>query len=102
MQPFNAAGFLCQAETDWVQRIITNAKNPVMCIKPMAAGRLLPPTGLTFVWNSIRDCDMVAVGTMNTYEAEEVIEISRACLERRKAEVDLQRTRSKQSINGLG
>ncbi|MHB1456289.1 MAG: aldo-keto reductase family protein [Armatimonadota bacterium] len=98
IQPYNAAGFLCQVETDWVQNIINNAKKPVMTIKPLAAGRLLPPTGLAFAWNTIRDIDMVTIGTMSTYEAEEVIEISRACLERRKADVELQTTRSKKNL----
>jgi len=73
-----------------------------MTIKPLAAGRLLPPTGLAFVWNTIRDCDMVTVGTMSAYEAEEDIELSLACLERRRAEVVLQRTRSKQSLGSAG
>ena len=79
VQPYNAAGFLCQVETDWVQQVINNAKNPVMTIKPLAAGRLLPPTGLAFVWNTIRDCDMVTIGTMSTYEAEEDIELVWPC-----------------------
>lgn len=98
IQPYNAAGFLCGLETDWLQRIIWNAKQPVMTIKPLAAGRLLPPTGLTFVWNTIRDRDMVTIGTISAYEAEEVIEISLSCLERRPAGVELQYTRSKQSV----
>jgi hypothetical protein len=96
--PYNAAGFLCQVETDWVQSVIHGARKPVMTIKPLAAGRLLPPTGLAFVWNTIRDCDMVTIGTMSTYEAEEVIELSLALLEKRKADVDLQYTRSKRSL----
>lgn len=100
IQPYNAAGFMCQVETDWVQQTIQNAKKPVMTIKPLAAGRLLPPTGLAFVWNTIRDCDMVTLGTFSTYEAEESIEISLACLERRTAGVELQFTRSKKSIVG--
>ncbi|HEY3416621.1 MAG TPA: hypothetical protein VGM23_07035 [Armatimonadota bacterium] len=99
VQPYNALGFLCQVETDWVQQVIHAAKKPVMTIKPLAAGRLLPPTGLAFVWNTIRDCDMVTIGTMSTYEAEEVIELSLANLERRKAEVDLQSTRSKATLS---
>ncbi len=98
VQPYNAAGFLCQVETDWLQQIIRDAKQPVMTIKPLAAGRLLPPTGLAFVWNTIRDCDMVTIGTMSTYEAEEDIELSLAMLERRKADVELQATRSKRSL----
>ncbi len=98
IQPYNSMGFLCQVESDWVQRVIQNAKKPVMTIKPLAAGRMLPVTGLTFVWNTIRDCDMVTIGTMSTYEAEEVIEISLACLEQRKAGVELQSTRSKKNL----
>lgn len=98
IQPYNAAGFLCQVETDWLQRIIQDARKPVMTIKPLAAGRLLPPTGLAFVWNTIRDCDMVTIGTMSVYEAEEVIEISLACLEERESAVQLQTTRSKAGL----
>lgn len=98
IQPYNAAGFLCQIETDWLAQIINNAHKPVMTIKPLAAGRLLPPTGLAFVWNTIRDIDMVTVGTMSTYEAEEVIEISLACIEQRKSTVELQYTRSKAGL----
>ena len=102
VQPYNAAGFLCQVETDWVQQIIQDAHNPVMTIKPLAAGRLLPPTGLTFVWNTIRDCDMVTIGTVCEYEAEEDIELSLACLEQRNARRELQRTRSKHSVSPTG
>jgi hypothetical protein len=98
IQPYNAAGFLCQIETDWLQRIIHSARKPVMTIKPLAAGRLLPVTGLTFAWNTIRACDMVTIGVLNPYEAEEAVEISLACLERRDAEVELQYTRSKSGL----
>ena len=98
IQPYNAAGFLCQVETDWLQRIFHGARKPVMTIKPLAAGRLLPPTGLAFVWSTIRDCDLVTIGVMSAYEAEEVVEISRAYLEGRRAAVELQYTRSKKSL----
>ena len=98
IQPYNAAGFLCHIETDWLQRVFSEAKKPVLTIKPLAAGRLHPITGLTFVWNTIRECDLVTIGTMSTYEAEEVIEISLACLEGRQPEIDLQFTRSKRTI----
>ena len=97
-QLYNAAGFLCQVETDWVQKIIHGARKPVMTIKPLAAGRLLPPTGLSFVWNTIRDIDMVTIGVMSTYEANEVIEISLSSLEGRQSRVELQKTRSKKSL----
>ena len=35
-------GFLMQIEVDWMQRMIRNAKKPVMTIKPMAAGQAPP------------------------------------------------------------
>ena len=82
----------------YFQKIIHGAKHPVMTIKPLAAGRLLPPTGLAFVWSTIRDCDLVTIGAFNPYEAEEDIEISLACLEKRRAQVELQTTRSKRDL----
>jgi hypothetical protein len=100
IQPYNAAGFLCQVETDWLQHVVRRAKKPVMTIKPLAAGRLMPATGLAFSWSTLRECDMVTVGTMSVDEAEEVIEISRACLEGREAVIDLQTTRSKRTLTG--
>jgi hypothetical protein len=95
---YNAAGFLMHLEADWVHRIIWGAKHPVVTIKPLAAGRLLPLVGLAFSWSTIREQDMVAVGTSTPDEAREVIEISRAVLEHRVADVQLQKTRSKQTV----
>lgn len=83
IQIFNAAGFLMQVELESVIRIIHNAKKPVMTIKPMAAGRLTPYVGLTFNWNVLRPQDMITVGCMTEYEAEEDVEISLAALEHR-------------------
>ncbi len=60
--------------------------------------QLHPLAGLTYVWNTLRECDMVTIGTMSTYEAEEVIEISLACLEHRQPQVELQVTRSKKAL----
>ena len=98
IQLYNAAGFLMQVEADWVMRIIGNAKKPVMTIKPLAAGRLLPVVGLAFVWNTIRDHDMVTIGTTTPDEAREVIEISLDLLDRRIPVNELQKTRSKVSL----
>jgi len=98
IQIYNAAGFLMQVEADWVMRIIRNAKKPVMTIKPLAAGRLLPVVGLAFVWNTLRDQDMVTVGTTTPDEAREVVDISLDLLERRVPANELQRTRSKRSL----
>ncbi len=98
IQIYNAVGFLMPIEVDWVHRMIWRAKKPVLTIKPMAAGRLLPLPGLAFAWSTIRDRDMVAIGTHTPDEAREDIELSRALLEHRAADFDLQRTRSKASV----
>jgi hypothetical protein len=98
IQLYNAAGFLMQVEADWVMRIINNAKKPVMTIKPLAAGRLLPVVGLAFVWSTIRDQDMVTIGTTTPDEAREVIDISLNLLDKRIPDYELQRTRSKSSL----
>ena len=98
---FNSMGFLMQVEVDWVAQLIKNAKKPVMTIKPMAAGQLRPLQALTFVWNVLRDQDMVTAGTMTPGEAQELIEISLAILERREHGVELQETRSKATVKAL-
>jgi hypothetical protein len=98
IQLYNSAGFLMQVEADWVMKVIREAKKPVMTIKPLAAGRILPVVGLAFVWNTIRDQDMVTIGTTTPEEAREVIELSLDLLQRRIPENDLQVTRSKTSL----
>ncbi len=98
LQPYNAAGFLMQVEADWVMRVISAAHKPVMTIKPLAAGRLLPVVGLAFVWNTIRDQDLVTIGTTTPDEAREVIELSLDLLDRRMPNNELQATRSKKSL----
>ena len=95
---YNAMGFLMHLEVDWTLKIIREAKKPVMTIKPFGAGHIRPLQGLTFVWNTLRDIDMVTVGTMSPREAQECIDISLATFDRRHAEVQLQETRSKQSV----
>jgi hypothetical protein len=98
LQPYNSAGFMMQVEADWVMRVIRDAKKPVMTIKPLAAGRILPVVGLAFVWNTIRDQDMVTIGTITPAEAREVIELSMDLLKRRLPDNELQETRSKKSL----
>lgn len=98
IQIYNAAGFLMQVEADWVMRVIHDAKKPVMTIKPLAAGKLLPAVGLAFVWNTIRLCDMVTIGTTTPDEAREVIDLSFDFLEKRIPTNELQTTRSKQYL----
>jgi hypothetical protein len=102
VQIYNAAGFLTQIEIDWVQRMIWQAQKPVITIKPLAAGRLPPLVGLAFSWSTIRDCDMVCIGTSTPYEAAEVVELSLSILDRRAPRVELQKTRSKGSLSQAG
>jgi len=99
---YNAMGFLMQVEVDWVHRVITKAKKPVLTIKPMAAGQLRPFQALHFVWSSLRPQDMVAVGTMSPHEAQECIDLSLSILEQRQAYPALQETRSKAAIKSEG
>jgi hypothetical protein len=84
---YNTMGFLMH-----------EAKKPVMTIKPMAAGQIRPFQGLAFAWTTLRDIDMVTVGTMSPREAAEVIEISLNILEKRETRVQLQETRSKATV----
>jgi len=99
IQIYNAAGFMMQVEADWVMRVIRNAQKPVMTIKPLAAGKLLPVVGLAFVWNTIRPQDMVTIGTTTPDEAREVIELSLDLLAHQVPDNDLHKTRSKASLH---
>ncbi|MDY5220991.1 MAG: hypothetical protein ACI4O8_02285 [Aristaeellaceae bacterium] len=83
IQIYNCMGFLMQVEIESVAKIIHAAKKPVLTIKPCAAGRTTPFVGLNFVYNTIREQDMVAIGCFNPGEAAEDIEFARAALERR-------------------
>jgi hypothetical protein len=98
IQIYNAQGFLCQVETDWVGRVINETARPVICIKPLGAGRILPPTGLRFVYNTIKPVDTVCIGCMSVYEAEEDITLARQILEHQAEGVELQETRSKRVL----
>lgn len=98
IQIYNAAGFLMQIEVDWVHRMIWQRAKPVITIKPLAAGRLDPLVGLAFVWATLREQDMVCVGTMTADEAREVVDISMDLLARRLPDYELQKTRSKNEL----
>ncbi|MDA0745257.1 MAG: hypothetical protein O2954_01985 [bacterium] len=98
IQIYNAAGFLMQVEVDWIMRVIHKAEKPVMTIKPLAAGKLMPIVGMTYVWNTIRDQDMVTIGCTTPEEAREIIDMSLDLLDRRAPEQELQATRSKASL----
>jgi hypothetical protein len=96
--PYNLQGFLMQIEVDRIARTIQNAKHPVMTIKPMAAGQIRPFQALSFVWNTIRPCEMVMAGTKSPKEAAELAELSRSIFDKRQANLELQETRSKASV----
>ena len=68
IQIYNAIGFLMHIEVDWVHRMIWKCRRPVIAIKPLAAGSLLPLVGLAFAWSTLRDQDMVCVGTSSPDE----------------------------------
>lgn len=88
VQLYNSEGFLMQFELDRVTKIIKEAEKPVITIKPLASGRLHPMAGLSFVWSTIRDQDMVTIGTINPIQAREVINISLELLEHRSYGID--------------
>ena len=98
IQIYNAIGFLCAVETDWEQRIINNTPKPIICIKPLAAGRIMPPTGFLFVYNTIKPIDTVACGFLSTDEVDEDVEIVQQILAGQSVEVELQETRSKAAL----
>ena len=83
VQIYNCLGFLMQVEVEYIHKVITSAKKPVMTIKSMAAGRVSPFVGLTFSYSTIRPCDMVTVGCYTKEEVMEDVEIAMAAIERR-------------------
>ena len=95
---YNLMGFLMPLEVDWTADTIWKSKKPVMTIKPMAAGQIRPFQAMNYVWNTIRPCDMVTVGTMTPMEAQELIDMSLAILQRQQSTVPLQETRSKSVV----
>ncbi len=99
---YNLMGFLMHLEVDWTLKIIREAKKPVMTIKPFGAGHVRPLQGLTYVWNTLRDIDMVTVGTMSPRKAQECIDLTLSIFDHRAAAgVPLQETRSKASVKPL-
>ncbi len=84
IQLYNCMSFLMQVEVEQVNKIIWEAKKPVMTIKSMAAGRCSPFVGLSFSYATLRPCDMVTVGAMTCEEVHEDVEIAMAALEHRR------------------
>ena len=98
IQPYNSIGFLCSVETDWVARVITGTPKPVICIKPLGAGRINPITGLSFVYSTVKPTDMVCIGLLCEEEAQEDLDIVHGLLAGERVEAELQYTRSKATL----
>jgi len=98
VQPFNPVGFLCAVETDWMQRVINNTPKTVIAIKPLAAGRINPPTGLGFAYQHLDPRHTVCIGCMSPEEAQEDIALARAFIAAETPDVPLQTTRSKKTL----
>ena len=98
IQIYNCMGFLMQVEIESVYKIIHAAKKPVLCIKPLAAGRTTPLVGLNFVYNTIREQDMVAIGAFDENEAAEDVEFALAAIERRETRFETRNSPMKTDV----
>ena len=96
--PLNVIGFLCAVETDWMARVIQGYAKPVICIKPFAAGRVMPRPGLDFVFRNNKPIDTVCCGFLSPDEAEEDLRIALEILEGEAAGVELTYSRSKKAL----
>ena len=79
-----------------------NTPRPIIVIKPLAAGRLNPPTGLGFAFSNIKPIDVVCIGLLCEEEAEEDLEVTHQILAGLQAQVELQYTRSKAALIDAG
>jgi hypothetical protein len=78
--------------------VIRHARSHIVSIKPLAAGRVLPPTGFNFVLSAIKPSDFMAVGFMSVDEAEEDIKLAESIIERTEQPEELTYSRSKQIL----
>ncbi|HJN14173.1 MAG TPA: hypothetical protein QGH10_01720 [Armatimonadota bacterium] len=93
--PLNALGFLCQVEVEWQERIIRSFPKPIITIKPLAAGRITPIPGFTFVYQRIKPIDTVAVGVLCPEELEEDVNLAASLMTGEEGGVALSTSRSK-------
>jgi hypothetical protein len=96
--PFNVLGFLCPVEVEWQAHLINECPKPIISIKPLAAGRLTPDPGLTFVYERIKPIDTVAIGVLSPEELREDVALAIDVMAQRPAQYDLSYTRSKEHI----
>ena len=100
--PFNVIGFLCCVETDWMARVIQGYAKPVICIKPFAAGRVMPRPGLDFAFRNSKPIDTVCAGFLSVEEADEDLRIAMEILAGEAADVELTYSRSKEALKPRG
>jgi hypothetical protein len=96
--PFNSEGFLCSVETDWTARLIQDCPIPIISIKPLASGRLQPPTGFSFVYQHIKPADTVAIGVLSVEEIEEDVRLAVQYMTGGPATTELTKSRSKAAL----
>lgn len=96
--PFNSVGFLSNLEVNWIAKMIREFPKPIIIIKPLAAGRLMPEQGIPFVLNNIKETDAVAVGFMSPEEVEEDATIFLDTLSNSHTDRDLLSTPSKSTV----
>ncbi len=96
--PFNSVGFLSNLEVNWIAKMIREFPKPIIVIKPLAAGRLMPEQGIPFVLNNIKETDAVAIGVMSPEEVEEDVTIFLDTLMNRHTDRDLLSTPSKSTV----
>ena len=66
-----SSAFLCAIETNWQAEIIRRTPKPVIIIKPLAAGRVMPYEALSYVLANTKPNDPIAIGFMSREEVEE-------------------------------
>ncbi|MGB9608531.1 MAG: hypothetical protein ACP5QS_03680 [bacterium] len=97
--PLNVIGFLCAVETNWQAEIIRRTPKPVIIIKPLAAGRVMPYEALYYVLANTKPNDPIAIGFMNKEEVEEDVSITEMILSG-KGEMKLLYSPSKSLLEG--
>ena len=96
--PLNALGFLCPFEVEWQAHIIAHCPQPVICIKPLAAGRLTPLPGLSFVYQRLKPIDTVAIGVLSPEELREDAALAESLLTKGAESGELAASRSKHHL----
>ncbi|UCH36489.1 MAG: hypothetical protein JSV65_09085 [Armatimonadota bacterium] len=96
--PFNVLGFLCPVEVEWQAHLINQCPKPLIIIKPLAAGRLTPAPGLTFVYDRVKPIDTVAIGVLSPEELREDAALAADLMAGRRADAPLAYTRSKEHL----